>query len=112
MNIQIRLTEEMKKTSVDILPLEGNKALNALKRFGCITIEDALDSLDVLEKAKGIGRGTITQIQNAIVNYMICNLPENELIEWFKHLLDNNSADELRSVIEGFDKVNRMVSAA
>ncbi len=112
MNIQIMMTEEMKKMPVDVLEFSSNKPTNAIKRFGCMTIEDVIANWDRFSHVKGLGVATQTQIQNAIVNFMIQRLPEDKLIEWFNYLIDNNSAETLREVIEGFDKVNAIEQVA
>lgn len=103
MNIQLRLTKELKEMDIEALKLNG-KASNYLRRKGYVTIEDVATNWRELGMEKGIGDGTTNAIKNAVVNLMIQCLPEDELIEWFKYLINNNSSEDLRKIIDGFNK--------
>ena len=104
MNIQFRLTQEMKATKLEDIGLDA-RVTNIVNRYGFLTVEDAVTNLKKIKIFRGIGEKKMKLLVNAIVDYMIQNLPEKELIEWFKYLIENNSAEELRSIIEGFNKV-------
>lgn len=104
MRVQFRLTQEIKNTFVDDLDLHG-KALNYLHRKGIYQIKDLVDNWYNIGGEKGIGVGTVSAIRNAMINLMIQKLPKDELIEWFKFLIENNEPEDLRGIIEDFEKV-------
>lgn len=106
MNIQIMTTKEMREESVDVLCL-GNKATNLLKRLDCMTIEDVLKKWNDFIGYKGIGEGTVNQIKNAVINWMISQLPEDKLVKWFEYLIDYNEPQELKKIFEGFAETDK-----
>lgn len=102
MNIQLRLTEKMKATDIDMVGL-GNKGHNLLKRLSINTIGEVVEKWNTLGKLRGMGDITRRQIQNAIVNFMISEMSDDELVEWFGYLVENNPAESLRSIYEGLN---------
>jgi len=110
MNVQLMFTEEMKNESIDVLVFKNNKALNAIKRFGCKTLGDVINNWDMFKQVKGIGTPTQNLIQNKVIDYMISQLSDEQLVEWFNYLLDHNDAEKLRPIIEGFTKVETEVA--
>lgn len=111
MNIQLRLTNEIKASLVEEMSLSG-KAMNYLHRKGIFTINDLVDNLNNIGQEKGIGEGTINLIKNGMINLMIRKLPDEELIAWFDYLVSNNSAESLMSVVEGFAKIEETKAIA
>ena len=109
MNIQLRLTDEIKASFVEEMSLSG-KAMNYLHRKGIFTINDLVDNWDNIGQEKGIGEGTINLIKNGMINLMIQKLPDNELIEWFKYLIENNEPEKLKGIIEGFAEVEKAIA--
>ena len=102
MNVQFRLTEEIKNTDVHVLEL-GNRETHILQRVGCKTVGEVVENLEKIKMTRGTGVTTMKSIVNTVVNYMITNLPDEELIEWFKYMINNNTAEELRGIIEGME---------
>ena len=109
MNIQLRLTDEIKASFVEEMNLSG-KAMNYLHRKGIFTISDLVDNWDNIGQEKGIGEGTINLIKNGMINLMIQKLPDNELIKWFKYLIENNEPKELKGIIKGFAEVEKAIA--
>ncbi len=103
MNIQLRLTDAIKESYIDEMNLSG-KAMNYLHRKEIFHIGELVDKWYELGAEKGIGVGTINSIKNGVVNLMIRKLPEEELIQWFDYLLDNNSTEDLKKFMQGFAK--------
>ena len=102
MNMQFRLTEEIKNADVHVLEL-GNRETHILQRRECKTVGDVVANLEKIKMTKGTGVLTMKNIVSSVVDYMIANLPDKELVEWFKYLVNNNTAEELRGIIEGLE---------
>ena len=102
MNIQLRLTPEMKATPIEYLNY-SNKSYHLLKRLDCATIEDVAKKWDKLGGFKGVGAKTVKEIHNGIVNYMLNKLSDDDLVEWFKYLIDNNTAEDVKAILDGFN---------
>ena len=102
MNVQLRLTDEMKKAPIEYLGY-SNKAYGLLKRLECQNVGDIVEKWRTFAGYKGVGVKTVKEIHNGVVNYMITNLPDNELIEWFKNLINSNSAEDLKTILDGFN---------
>ena len=102
MNMQFRLTEEIKNADVHVLDL-GNREMHILQRRKCETVGDVVANLDKIKETKGTGVLSMKRIVSAVVEYMLTNLPDEEIVEWFKYLLNNNTAEDLKGIIEGME---------
>lgn len=102
MNIQLRITKNMKETGIEMLGM-SNRANNLLKRMAMNTLGDIADKWQELKRVRGMGVGTLKEIQNAVVNFMISEMSDDELVEWFGYLVENNPAESLRPIYEGLN---------
>ena len=100
MNVKFAIPERFFGVSVDALEL-GNRARNALGRGHIETIEDILDRQGNLSRGiKGMGVNTVTEVMNRLINYVICNLTDDELKKFAIRFSELNEGVDFVGVTE------------
>lgn len=93
-NIRVRIgyTRKTCETSIDELQLSV-RAWNALKRSGVNTIGELIDVIqgDGLMKIRNLGRKSMVEIKTKILEQGFKDLSEQEKVNFFKYLIENNS---------------------
>ena len=94
-NIRMKIAYSRKtcETSIDEMQLSV-RAWNALKRAGINTIGELIDVIqdDGLMKIRNLGRKSMIEIKTKILETGFRDLTENERIQFFKYVIDNNSS--------------------
>lgn len=93
-NIRVKIgyTRKTCETSIDELQLSV-RAWNALKRSGVNTIGELIDVIqgDGLMKIRNLGRKSMVEIKTKILEQGFKDLSEQEKVNFFKYLIENNS---------------------
>lgn len=93
-NIRVRIgyTRKTCETSIDELQLSV-RAWNALKRSGVNTIGELIEVIqgDGLMKIRSLGRKSMVEIKTKILEQGFKDLSEQEKVNFFKYLIENNS---------------------
>ena len=93
-NIRVKIGYARKtcETSIDELQLSV-RAWNALKRSGVNTIGELIDVIqgDGLMKIRNLGRKSMVEIKTKILEQGFKDLSEQEKVNFFKYLIENNS---------------------
>ena len=90
---QIAYNRKTCETSIDEMQLSV-RAWNALKRSGVNTIGELIDVIqdDCLMKIRNLGRKSMVEIKTRILETGFRDLSENERIQFFKYVIDNNAS--------------------
>lgn len=96
-SLKLPICSELLDSSIEILEIKG-RSFNALMRLNIKTIRElviVLKEESNLSNLKGIGKECMLDIQIALLEKTYNKLHEQEKIEFWQSIIDNNSSDKL-----------------
>ena len=100
MIVKFAIRETTENESIDVLEL-SNRSANGLKRAGITKIGEVIDKWDDIPKLHGMGVTSIKDIGDKIMNLVIKEMTDEQLLNFWYLLINNNSAEDLKISIKG-----------